>query len=130
MACDAKVIDWKAKLATYYQDCVDAGQEPDHKGIELQAHRDRRAIEHYLRKAPKRKAFPPWGLPAEALLCLLNPEARVDLSKAGVGARTLDIANPTFQNRFDQLLRKIRRTSSAPLSMLRSMAFASGKGQA
>ena len=74
----------------------------------------------YLRRAPKRRAGPSWGVLAEALgMCIGYRMYRF--------SRRRTYTPETFSRRFNDLLALIRIVGFAPLSVLRSQSFAQAK---
>ncbi|CAK0909260.1 unnamed protein product, partial [Prorocentrum cordatum] len=80
----------------------------------------------YLKKAPKRRATPRWGVHAEALLQLLSPEFHSAEDPNGNGWE-VDITPTAFLHKYQQFVTLVRETDQVPLSFLRSQMFAHSK---
>ena len=81
-----------------------------------------------MRRKPKRKAAPEWGIITELMLMILEPGYRVDESRAGIGHHPREgLKKGESFDTFVRFLRCIRRTGRCPLQWHRAKSFASKK---
>ena len=89
---------------------------------------DLKAIKRYWAKAPKRRACPPWGAPAELWLALAAPNWRIEKKGQGLGFENEEVEAPLFAGALRTLIKLTRVAGRPPLYCLRSQSFASDKG--
>eukprot|EP00974_Lingulodinium_polyedra_P089847 8710521-Lingulodinium_polyedra.AAC.1 len=118
-------IEYRKVEEDYVRATSQEEKRPAEMGHEVKAKEDRYWMIKKLRKMSKRKLWPPWGVPAEALLMGLLPKYRSKWRRAGLGyeAEAGEEDAVEFNRRWLEMLVTIRREGATPLSWHRSMAF-------
>ena len=98
-----------------------------HDVARRRATRDREQLARYAVKASKRRAFPPWGLPAEFWAICLHPLRRGKPPGAGLGADTEPQVPEAFEQALQELFIHLRLRGAPLFASLRSNAYASDK---
>ena len=73
-------LDSDANSQNYVRQCTELAREelPDDMNVAVAVAQDTAAILRYVRKAPKRRGFPAWGIPAEALLLISDRQCNIE----------------------------------------------------
>ena len=73
-------LDWERNYNHYVRQCKGMANEelPDDLNAVIAVIQGKAAILRYARKAPKRRAFPAWGIPAEALLLISDRQCNIE----------------------------------------------------
>ena len=73
-------LDWETNYNNYVRQCKEMANEelPDDMNVAVAVAHDKAAILKYARKAPKRRAFPAWRIPAEALLLISDRQCNIE----------------------------------------------------
>lgn len=150
----ADKIDMDAYAERYKQDIVDAGDELfPMQAVQYQVKEDAWHMAGWLRRCCKRRSWPAWGVPAEAMLMAMRPQVvHSGHARGGVGhddapagpvssrhaaeemdlgrytRRSLRCAAPRFRELLQKFLVRVRRTRCTPLVWHRSEAFPLFKG--
>ena len=79
MSC--RPIDWE-KFVNEDDSSLSVFNDPEMNNMVTE---DLVAMEEYAKKAPKRRATPPWGLHIEIIWMLLSPNYRINRKLYGIG---------------------------------------------
>ena len=87
--------------------------------------------QRYLRKAPRRRAFPRWSKPTEVWSIALSPNftAKKTTQKTGIGRKKVPDPPAKFIQRMKDTLTQIRRTARTPMNWARAWSFSSSKNK-
>ena len=73
-------LDWETNYSNCVRQCKEMANEelPDDLNVTIVVAQDKAAISRYARKAPKRREFPAWGIPAEAQLLISDRQCNIE----------------------------------------------------
>ena len=107
-----------AAAAVIFMKIVLAEVIPKDWSLQRAVDRDLENMLRIMKKKPKRKYSPPWGVPTECWILLLDPSFRYREARAGVGARCGPPSAPAAYTAIRDTLIHIRSRATVPCSWL------------